>query len=77
MLFTIIGISVIIGIALLVFVMQWINEGTSDNQTRWEKMNCIQLLLFKESQEYDMLDEPDLSEFQEALEPCLGNNMKK
>lgn len=69
-LFTILVISIIIGIALLIFVIQLINEQFSKDQNRWNRMNCIQIVLFENSKEYDTLDEFEHKEFHKALKSC-------
>lgn len=70
-LITIVVISIILGILLLFFVTQWLNEHSLDNMNRWKNMNCIQLVLFEYSQEHETLDEFSHKEFHKALEPCL------
>lgn len=64
------AITGILGIAILIFVTEWIEENTASGSNPWERMNCIQLSVFEYAPEHEKLSEVEHSQFHKALEKC-------
>ena len=64
-------ITGVIGIGILLFMMQLIDQTSNSINNGWKEMSCVKLIFFEYNPEHDTLSETEHIEYHKALEPCL------
>ena len=65
------GITGVMGIGILFFMMQVIDQTSNSSDNGWGEMSCVQLIFFEYKPEHNALSETEHTEYHNALEPCL------
>ena len=64
-------ITGVMGIGILFFMMQLIDQTSNSTNNGWEEMSCVQLIFFEYKPDHNALSEIEHIEYHKALEPCL------
>ncbi len=64
-------ITGVIGLGILFFMMQLIDQTSNSNNNGWGEMSCVKLIFFEYKPEHNALSETEHTEYHKALEPCL------
>ena len=64
-------ITGVIGLGILFFMMQLIDQTSNSGDNGWNEMSCVQLIFFEYKPEHNALSETEHTEYHKALEPCL------
>jgi len=64
-------ITGVIGLGILFFMMQLIDQTSNPIDNGWKEMSCVKLIFFEYNPEHDTLSETEHIEYHKALEPCL------